>query len=72
MASERKRRVCIAGASGRMGQMLIAAVRASDDCVLGGALDIASSPAIGQDASGVRYEACFNRPVSPANGQAGA
>jgi 4-hydroxy-tetrahydrodipicolinate reductase len=58
MASERKRRVCIAGASGRMGQMLIAAVRASDDCVLGGALDIASSPAIGQDASAFSGHAC--------------
>ncbi len=43
-------RVCVAGASGRMGQMLIDAVRAADDCVLSGALDIAASPAIGQDA----------------------
>ena len=43
-------RVCIAGASGRMGQMLIDAVRASDDCVLSGALDIPASPAIGLDA----------------------
>lgn len=58
MASERKRRVCIAGASGRMGQMLIAAVRASDDCVLGGALDIASSPAVGQDAGAFSGHAC--------------
>nr|MBP7493732.1 4-hydroxy-tetrahydrodipicolinate reductase [Rhodoferax sp.] len=32
-------RIAIAGASGRMGQMLIEAVRASDDCVLTGALD---------------------------------
>ena len=44
-------RVAIAGASGRMGRMLIEAVQASDDCVLAGALDIASSPALGQDAS---------------------
>jgi len=44
-------RVAIAGASGRMGRMLIEAVRASDDCVLAGALDIASSPAIGSDAT---------------------
>ena len=43
-------RVCIAGASGRMGQMLIDAVRASGDCVLSGALDVAASPAVGQDA----------------------
>jgi 4-hydroxy-tetrahydrodipicolinate reductase len=43
-------RICIAGASGRMGQMLIEAVRQSDDCQLTGALDVPSSPAIGQDA----------------------
>ena len=42
--------IAIAGASGRMGQMLIEAVRAADDCVFSGALDIAASPAIGQDA----------------------
>ena len=42
--------VCVAGASGRMGHMLIDALRASDDCVLAGALDIAASPAVGQDA----------------------
>ncbi|RZA12638.1 MAG: 4-hydroxy-tetrahydrodipicolinate reductase, partial [Lysobacteraceae bacterium] len=34
-----------------MGHMLIEAVRASDDCVLTGALDVASSPAIGSDAT---------------------
>ena len=44
-------RVAIAGASGRMGRMLIEAVQASGDCVLAGALDIASSPALGSDAS---------------------
>ncbi|MFM6986505.1 MAG: 4-hydroxy-tetrahydrodipicolinate reductase [Hydrogenophaga sp.] len=43
-------RVCIAGASGRMGQMLIDAVCAADDCVLSGALDMAGSPSIGRDA----------------------
>ena len=43
-------RICVAGASGRMGQMLVDAVRASGDCVLSGALDIATSPALGQDA----------------------
>mgnify|MGYP006147237001 CR=1 FL=1 len=42
--------IAVAGASGRMGQMLIDAVRAADDCVLSGALDIAASPAIGHDA----------------------
>ncbi|MFT3664007.1 4-hydroxy-tetrahydrodipicolinate reductase [Piscinibacter sp.] len=44
-------RVAVAGASGRMGRMLIEAVRGADDMVLAGALDIAGSPAIGQDAS---------------------
>ncbi len=44
-------RVAIAGASGRMGRMLIEALRATDDCVLAGALDVASSPAIGSDAT---------------------
>ena len=43
-------RVAIAGATGRMGQMLIEAVRAADDCALAGALDRADSPALGQDA----------------------
>ncbi len=47
----RPHRIAIAGASGRMGQMLMEAVSASDDCVLTGALDIPSSPAIGLDAT---------------------
>jgi 4-hydroxy-tetrahydrodipicolinate reductase len=45
-----KHRVAVAGASGRMGHMLIEAIRMSGDCVLAGALDIPSSPAIGTDA----------------------
>ena len=44
-------KVAVAGASGRMGQMLIEAIRESGDCQLAGALDIASSPAIGNDAA---------------------
>jgi len=44
-------RVAVAGASGRMGHILIEAIRDSGDCVLAGALDIASSPAIGNDAA---------------------
>ena len=43
-------RVAVAGASGRMGQMLIQALADADDLVLSGALDVANSPAIGQDA----------------------
>ena len=44
-------RIAVAGASGRMGHMLIEAITAADDCVLAGALDIAASPALGIDAS---------------------
>ena len=43
-------RIAVAGASGRMGQILIEAVLAADDCELSGALDIAASPSIGADA----------------------
>jgi 4-hydroxy-tetrahydrodipicolinate reductase len=44
-------RIAVAGASGRMGRMLIEAVLAADDMSLAGALDVAGSPAIGQDAT---------------------
>ena len=43
-------RIAIAGASGRMGRMLIETVLAAPDCALAGALDIPGSPALGQDA----------------------
>lgn len=43
--------ICIAGASGRMGQMLIEAVHQSGDCRLSGAVDLSTSPAIGSDAT---------------------
>jgi 4-hydroxy-tetrahydrodipicolinate reductase len=43
-------RVAIAGATGRMGRMLIEAVLASDDCTLTGALDVPGSAALGEDA----------------------
>ena len=43
-------RLAIAGASGRMGRMLIEAVLASTDCTLAAALDLPGSPALGQDA----------------------
>ncbi len=51
MSNEFLHRVCIAGASGRMGRMLIEAVQSADDCTLSGALDIPGSPALGQDAA---------------------
>jgi 4-hydroxy-tetrahydrodipicolinate reductase len=48
---DRHHRIAVAGASGRMGQMLIEAVSASQDCRLTGALDVATSPSIGLDAA---------------------
>src|SRR3954465_8162452 len=50
-AASKQHRVAVAGASGRMGHMLIEALRASGDCRLAGATDVASSPAIGNDAA---------------------
>ena len=52
VAAAERRRIAIAGASGRMGHMLIEAVLASDDCELAGALDRPDSPQLGQDAAG--------------------
>ena len=46
-----RQRVAVAGASGRMGQMLIEAILNSSDCVLAAALDRADSPSIGTDPS---------------------
>ena len=51
MPTEPSHRVCIAGASGRMGRMLIEAVQTADDCTLTGALDQPGSAALGQDAA---------------------
>ena len=42
-------RIAVAGASGRMGQMLIEAIRTAQDCQLSGALDMAGSAALGTD-----------------------
>jgi 4-hydroxy-tetrahydrodipicolinate reductase len=56
-------RIAVSGASGRMGRMLVEAVLASDDCLLAGALDVAGSPALGQDAG-----AFLGRPTGVAIG----
>jgi len=71
MQEQRKQKVCIAGASGRMGHMLIDAVCATDDLVLAGALDLAGSAAIGLDAgafggheTGVRVSADLREALS--------
>jgi 4-hydroxy-tetrahydrodipicolinate reductase len=45
-------RVAIAGASGRMGQMLAQALTEAADCQLVGAVDVADSVYIGNDATG--------------------
>ncbi|MDP2034619.1 MAG: 4-hydroxy-tetrahydrodipicolinate reductase [Polaromonas sp.] len=50
-SSESRHLIAVAGASGRMGQMLVEAVRASGDCRLTGALDVAASPGLGKDAA---------------------
>ena len=42
-------KVVIAGATGRMGRMLVEAVTAAPDLSLSGALDMPSSPGIGTD-----------------------
>src|SRR5689334_9747751 len=47
-----KLRVCVAGASGRMGRTLIETVEAADDMELTGALEVPGSPLLGQDAAG--------------------
>jgi 4-hydroxy-tetrahydrodipicolinate reductase len=44
--------IAVAGASGRMGHMLIEAILAATDCRLSGALDMASCQTLGQDAAG--------------------
>jgi 4-hydroxy-tetrahydrodipicolinate reductase len=43
-------RLAIAGASGRMGRMLVEAVLGASDCTLTGALDVPGIAALGQDA----------------------
>ncbi|WP_428851698.1 4-hydroxy-tetrahydrodipicolinate reductase [Imbroritus primus] len=45
-------KIAIAGASGRMGRMLVESVLSTSDATLAGALDIPGSPALGQDAAG--------------------
>ena len=51
MTQSTPQKIAIAGTSGRMGRMLIEAVRADPGCVLAGALDVAGSAALGQDAT---------------------
>ena len=51
MATQPLLRVAVAGASGRMGRMLIEAIHNADDCRLAGALDRTESTALDTDAA---------------------
>jgi 4-hydroxy-tetrahydrodipicolinate reductase len=53
-------RIAVAGASGRMGQMLIEAVEAADDCTLSGTLDLGRD--IRQGLAGAQILIDFTRP----------
>ena len=50
-ASAGRLRIAVAGASGRMGRMLVEAVSASPDLTLSGALDVPTSDGLGEDAT---------------------
>ena len=74
MSGSAAHKVAVAGASGRMGHMLIEAIAQSDDCQLSGALDVFGSTAIGQDAaafsghaSGVLIDADIHQGLKKAN-----
>jgi len=60
-------KIAVAGASGRMGRMLIEAIESDPDTQLSGALDIAGAPGLGADAGsamgrtlGVTIESAFS------------
>jgi 4-hydroxy-tetrahydrodipicolinate reductase len=67
-------KIAVAGASGRMGRMLIEAIQSAPDTVLAGALDRAGSSAIGTDAAaflgkpaGVLVESDFDKGLANAD-----
>lgn len=51
MTAAQPLRIAVAGATGRMGRMLIEAVLTAPDCRLAGALDVPGSAMLGQDAA---------------------
>lgn len=66
-------KIAVAGASGRMGKMLIEAVLSAQDAELSGALDIAGSNALGRDAgeslgrsTGVKVTSSFDEAMAEA------
>ena len=67
-------KIAVAGASGRMGRMLIEAILNADDTVLVGALDVAGSPNLGIDAAaflgkpaGIQIEAELSKGLANAD-----
>ncbi len=44
-------KIAVAGASGRMGRMLVEAIQNAEDATLAGALDMAGAPSLGSDAA---------------------
>jgi 4-hydroxy-tetrahydrodipicolinate reductase len=61
-------KIAVAGASGRMGRLLIETVAAAGDCTLAGALDVSGSPALGREAApGVRITADLREGLSGAD-----
>ncbi len=74
MTVPRAHKIAVAGATGRMGHMLIEAVMAADDCTLSGALDLPGHPEIGNDATAflgktgaVAITADLHRGLTPAD-----
>lgn len=66
-------KIAVAGASGRMGKMLVEAISNADDIELAGALDVPGSPALGSDAaaslgkpSGILIESDFDKALATA------
>ena len=57
-ASSAPLKIAVAGASGRMGRMLIEAVTGAPDMVLSGALSVAGRPGVGQDAAAFLGRPC--------------
>jgi 4-hydroxy-tetrahydrodipicolinate reductase len=50
--------IAVAGASGRMGRMLIEAIGQAADATLAGALDVAAAPGVGSDAAAFTGQPC--------------
>jgi len=74
MSESALHRICVAGASGRMGHMLVEAIVQAGDCALSGALDLPASPSIGSDpaaflgmTTGVKIESDLQRGLTGAD-----